>query len=117
MANPNLADATIEYLFNEQEKIIARQLTPLQIMWFQTKYASSWKARNSLPIPAEQKDYHQYFLEIAAFDGKLSVLQEILDDHIQSNSVLKQQALVQQELKRNEDEDLAKRASQQVNNP
>lgn len=116
MASVNLADATLEYLFNEQEKILAKQLSPLQVMWIQTKYAQTWKAKASLSLPTDPKDYNAYFLEIANFEGQLAVLQQLIDECMESNLAIKTQQLVDAESKKKEDEDLAKRASQQVHN-
>lgn len=117
MPQPNLTDATIEYLFAPPEIIAAKQLDPLKIMWIQTKYAQLWKARNSQTPPIESKDYELYFRAIAELDGKMMQCQEFLDEHMEVAKVINEAKAVKAESEKREAEDLAKRASKQVNNP
>ncbi len=114
---PNLTDATIEYLFAPQEVIAAKQLDPLKIMWIQTKYAQLWKARNSQTPPLDPKDYELYFRAIAELDGKMMQLQEFLDEHMEVTKVVNEAKAVRAESEKREAEDLAKRASKQVDKP
>lgn len=114
MASANLTDATIEYLFSEEEKLLARKLDQLHILWYQTKYAQIWKLRNTQDVPATPDKYEEYFKAIAYLDGQLAILQQLMDDHIAANQELKAQALIAEETKRRNEEELSKRASDLV---
>lgn len=81
MAQPNLQDANIEFLFPPEEVLAAKILDPLKILWFQSRYAQYWKARNSIPASEGPETDRSYFLKLAELDGKLNAIQEFLDDH------------------------------------
>jgi len=81
MPKPRLDDANIEFEFTTEESISARALDPVKIAWLQTKYSKLWKERNSTPAPELPELDRSYFLKIAEIDGKLGLIQELLDDH------------------------------------
>lgn len=81
MPIPRLDDATIEFEFTKEEAIAGRSLDPNKIAWLQTKYAMLWKLRNSTPVPEDSAADRSYFLKIAEIDGRMSMIQELLDDH------------------------------------
>jgi hypothetical protein len=78
---PRLDDANIEFDFTPTEKISARILDAVKIAWLQTKYSQLWKKRNSTPASESVETDRSYFLQIAELDGRLSMIQELLDDH------------------------------------
>lgn len=114
MATANLTDATIEYLFSDEEKILARQLDQLHIMWYQTKYAQIWKMRNSETIPTEPSKYEEYFKAITYIDGQLAMLQQIMGEHSAAVTELKAKAMAQEESRKRTEEELAQRAAKLV---
>ena len=107
-----------EFIFSEQEQILARTLTPLQIGWLQTKYTRVFKEKASKIVPEDATLDRSYFLSLGELEGKLAILQELFDDHKAAISIKK-------ELKATEGvgpntlevNDLANRASKLVDKP
>jgi hypothetical protein len=81
MPKPRLDDANIEFDFTQEETFVARSLDPIKIAWLQTKYSKYWKLRNSTPVPEDPILDRSYFSRVAEIDGKLGLIQELLDDH------------------------------------
>jgi hypothetical protein len=81
VATPRLDDALIEFSFTPLEKVTARSLTPLQIQWFQTKYAELFKQRGSTKLPTGTQLDADFIKEVCELDGKLAMLEEIFSDH------------------------------------
>lgn len=81
MAQPRLDDANIEYSFPPEEALAAKILDDLKILWYQTKYAQYWKMRANIPASEGPETDRSYFLQLAELDGRLSAIQEILNDH------------------------------------
>lgn len=69
-----------EYSFSEQEIIQAKILTPLQVMWLQTKYALLFKEKASRLIPEDSGMDRSFLLMMGNIQGKLDMLQEIFDE-------------------------------------
>lgn len=70
-----------EFEFTAQELIAARTLSPLQVQWFQTKYAQLFKQKASSLIPADSGLDRDFLLTLGEVEGKLNMLQEIFADH------------------------------------
>lgn len=81
MPTPRLDDANIEFSFSLEEQQAAKFLDPLKIMWYQTKYAQIWKQKASILMPEDRVVDRSYFMKLAELEGKLNLLQELLDDH------------------------------------
>lgn len=111
---PNLTDATLEFTFSAEEEILAQQLDPIKIGWYQTKYAKLWKERNSLPAPADPKDDRVFFLRLAEIDGQMMVYQAILDEHKLVTSDINAARAAQVEQADREQANIAERAAKQV---
>lgn len=79
-----------EFIFTEQEGIIARILTPLQIAWLQTKYTRVFKEKASKIVPEDATLDRSYFLSLGELEGKLAILQELFDDHKAATSIKKE---------------------------
>lgn len=69
-----------EYSFSEQEIIQAKILTPLQVMWLQTKYALLFKEKASKLVPEDSGMDRSFLLVMGNIQGKLDMLQEIFDE-------------------------------------
>lgn len=78
---PRLDDALIEYSFTEEEARMAQILDPLKIAYLQTKYAQYFKLRGSIKIPESKELNMAYILQCLELDGKLTMIQELLDGH------------------------------------
>lgn len=112
---PRLDDATIEYQFSDIEKITARILDPVKIAWIQTKYAETWKGRNSTPAPEDPANDRSYFLKIAELDGYMRALQELLNDHKDAIAELNARKLAGENIDiGTSDQSVGERASQLV---
>lgn len=94
MPTPRLDDANIEFSFSEHEALLAQVLDPLKIPWLQTKYAMYWKMKNSTPVPESSDLDRSYFVKIAELEGRLNMIQELLDDHKSAGDKLKNQTQV-----------------------
>src|SRR5712691_261259 len=70
-----------EFTFSEQEELLVKTLSPLQIAWFQSKYTRIFKEKASTIVPEESSLDRSYLLKLGEMEGKLSILQEIFDDH------------------------------------
>lgn len=81
MPTPRIDDANIEFSFSEQEALMAQILDPLKIPWLQTKYAMYWKLKNTTPVPEDPALDRSYFVKIAEIEGRMNMIQELLDDH------------------------------------
>lgn len=81
MASPRLDDANIEFEFSPEEARAARLLDPLKIIWLQTKYAQYWKRKASELMPESGELDRSYIMKIAEVEGRLGLIQELLDDH------------------------------------
>lgn len=115
---PNLKQDSIlnEYNFSQQEEFTAKILTPLQIAWFQNKYAITFKQKAATIVPADSSLDRDYLLSLGELEGKLSMLQELFLEH-QEAIVAMSDPKFKEELQANGNlnmQDLATRASQQV---
>lgn len=81
MPSPRLDDANIEFTFAPEEILAAKFLDPLKIQWLQTLYAQTWKQKAATPAPENPADDRMYFLRMAELDGKMAMLQQLMDDH------------------------------------
>jgi hypothetical protein len=109
-------DILQEYMFSEQEELLVKTLTPLQIAWLQTKYARIFKEKASTLVPEEAGLDRSYLLKLGELDGKLSLIQELFEDH--KNAISKSKTLKNTENASAgtiENEKLATRAAQLVN--
>lgn len=113
MPSPRLDDALLEYSFTQEEAYSAQILSPLQIMFFQTLYAKYFKVRGSMKLPEDLTLNREYTLSILELDGKLAMLQELMDNH---KNALQQLSEVTAMNGIQAPQDLATRASKQVNN-
>lgn len=78
-------DSTLhEYAFTEDEARSAKLLSDVQVKRFHTLYALTFKQRGSLPAPEDPSLDRSYFLNLAEIDGRLGIIQQILDDHGQA---------------------------------
>lgn len=80
---PRLDDALLEYSFTAEELKMAQLLDPLKIAYYQTLYAKIWKTRNSIQLPGTPNLDREYMQQIIEIDGKLAMLQELMDGHKQ----------------------------------
>lgn len=80
MPSPRLDSMLTEYLFTEAEANFAKSLTPLQVMWFQTKYALLFKEKASSLVPETSTEDRSFLMRVSELEGKLGMIQEILDD-------------------------------------
>ena len=81
MPTPRNDSVLIEFEFTVQEALAARALTPLQIQWYQTKYAQLFKEKASSIIPEDTGLDRSFLLRLGEIEGKLNMLQEIFGDH------------------------------------
>ena len=103
-----------EFTFSEQEELLVKTLTPLQIAWFQTKYTRIFKEKASTIVPEDSGIDRSYLLKLGELEGKMSILQEIFEDHknaISKNKELNTTKTIANDL---ETQNLATRASQLV---
>lgn len=84
MASPKLNDALIEYEFSNVEQLTAQILDPLKIIWLQTKYAQLMKLKASELMPEAAGLDRSYIMKLAEIEGKLNMIQELLDEHKQA---------------------------------
>lgn len=70
-----------EFVFSEQEELLAKTLTSLQIAWLQTKYTKVFKEKGSTLVPEEAGLDRSFLLKLGELDGKMSIIQELFDDH------------------------------------
>ena len=70
-----------EFVFSEQEELLAKILTPLQIAWLQTKYTRIFKEKGSTLVPEESGLDRSFLLKLGELDGKMSIIQELFKDH------------------------------------
>lgn len=118
MAFPKLDDIAIEFEFSQSENIAARTLNEVQIMWFRTQYARTLKLKASALIPEDQVNDRSFLLKIAELDGKLTMIQEILEAHKQAQldlQVLSVKQAVDPNAGNKSADDLGTRASALVN--
>lgn len=116
MPIPRLDDAIIEYAFSSVESISARTLDPLKIAWIQTKYSRLLKEKATKLMPEDITLSLSYVQSIAELEGRLSMLQEFLDDHKSALRELNEVKLAGGSVEDTNSQDaLAKRASQLVN--
>jgi hypothetical protein len=80
MPTPRLDNILCEYTFTKPETIIARILTPLQIMWLQNKYALLFKQKGSTQVPEDGVGDRSYLLIMGELEGKLGMIMELLED-------------------------------------
>ena len=105
-----------EFIFSEQEEILVKTLTPLQIAWLQTKATNIFKEKATTIVPEDSGLDRSYLLKLGNLEGKLEMIQELFDDHkvaINRNKELKASAGVSAETL--EIENLSTRASNLVN--
>ena len=105
-----------EFIFSEQEQLLAKTLTPLQIAWLQTKYTRIFKEKGSTIIPEESNLDRSFLLKLGELEGRMAIIQELFDDHkeaISRNKELKATAGVSAGTL--EMQSLATRASDLVN--
>jgi len=70
-----------EFVFSEQEELLAKTLTPLQIAWLQTKYTKIFKEKGSTLVPEESGLDRSFLLKLGELDGRMSLIQELFKDH------------------------------------
>lgn len=113
MATPNLTDALIEFTFTPEELIGARILDANKQAYYRTLYAKLFKQRGSILIPSGKELEGDYIKQCCEIDGKLAMLQELMDGHTEALNEFnkrKQEA----EVLNQDPTDVAKRAAQQV---
>jgi hypothetical protein len=81
MAQPRLDDALLEYTFSEPEKIQAMFLNASKIAYYQTLYSKYFKLRGTMPVPEGKELEYQYIKDVIMYDGKMAMIQELLDNH------------------------------------
>lgn len=116
MPTPRLDDANIEFSFAKEEEFAARILDPIKICWLQTKYAQIWKQKASAQVPDSLELQLPYIQQLCELDGKLGMIQELLDDHKIAMAEMNGMKLQQnsEELMAATSDNVATRASQLV---
>lgn len=84
MPSINPTSVLTEYVFSDLEQIQAKQLTPLQVMWLQNKFALKFKEKASKIIPSDSLMDRDFLLQMGEIEGYLNCIQEIFDDAKQS---------------------------------
>lgn len=70
-----------EFLFSEQELLLVKTLSPLQIAWLQTKFTKIFKEKATKIVPEDSVADRSYLLTLGSLEGKLELLQELFDEH------------------------------------
>lgn len=81
MPTPRPDSIFTEYQFTEAELAAAKVLSQAQISLIQTLYAQTFKERGSVPLPEETTLDRSYICQLAELDGRLGMLQQLLDNH------------------------------------
>ena len=82
MPQPRIDGLNQHYDFTQAESIAARQVPLLQAQWLNTKYAMLMSQKASIPCPANPEEDRKHFLDLAVLEGRMEMIQEILDDSI-----------------------------------
>lgn len=117
MPVPRLDDAVIEFSFNTDELINARILDPLKIAWYQTLYSRIWKQKSSIQVPESLELTLPYVQQICELEGRLGMIQQILDDHNAAMKEFNERKLQDPNLTESTVESTARRAANLVNKP
>ena len=105
-----------EYSFTQGEELSVKTLSPLQIAWFQTKYARIIKEKAAKLIPSSSELDREYLLTLGELEGKLTLLQEFFMEHQEAQQQLNDPA-TKEAIDTNsavEVQNLATRAAKQV---
>lgn len=81
MPTPKIEDVLIEYNFTAEEYRTARILFPIQVIYFSDLYSKLFKQKASMLMPDSQELNLQYIQKICEMEGRLGMIQQLLDNH------------------------------------
>lgn len=81
-------NALNEYNFTTQEVIAGDLLTLIQIQRLQTRFAQLLKEKASSILPGKIEDERAFILNIAELDGKMNMIQELFQNHIEAQKMM-----------------------------